>query len=210
MANHIIKANSKHGYAGNLNLQGYGERKKLFINLIAQASNIGKNVVFVAHENEEKDGDVKVIRPALSGSSLGDLIKELDVVGYMYSTGKKRIISFDACEKFYGKNTIQLPPESEIVAIQQGGKNDFLTSLVEKLKEQSLKRAETVKEYGELVELIKQASESILNPETANAYIETCKGLKVIWDSNLVARSFLSEKAKVLGLTFDKDSKKYV
>jgi hypothetical protein len=210
MTAYIIKANSKHGYAGNLSIQGYGERKKLFINLISQASNIGKNVVFVAHENEEKDGDIKVVRPALSGSSLGDLIKELDVVGYMYSTGKKRMISFDACERFYGKNTIQLPPESEILPIKEGGKNDFLSLLVDRLKEQSEKRAETVKKYGELIEVIKLASESIINQETANIYVETCKGLDVIWDSNLVARSLLSDKVKELNLSYDKDSKKYV
>ena len=66
---------------------------------------MGKSVIFVAHEREEKNGEDKQIRPEIGGSSAGDLIKELDLVGYMEAIGKDRTISFDPCEKFYGKNT---------------------------------------------------------------------------------------------------------
>ena len=44
---------------------------------------MGKSVIFVAHEREEKNGEEKQIRPEIGGSSAGDLIKELDLVGYM-------------------------------------------------------------------------------------------------------------------------------
>lgn len=49
---------------------------------------MGKSVIFVAHEREEKVGDEKQIRPEIGGSSAGDLIKELDLVGYMEAIGK--------------------------------------------------------------------------------------------------------------------------
>ena len=106
----IMQTNPKMRKAdGTLSLQGYGVRKNMFINFVSQVSLMGKSVIFVAHEREEKNGEDKQIRPEIGGSSAGDLIKELDLVGYMEAIGKDRTISFDPCEKFYGKNTCNLP-----------------------------------------------------------------------------------------------------
>ena len=110
MDKYIMQNNPKMRKAdGTLSLQGYGVRKNMFINFVNQVSLMGKSVIFVAHEREEKNGEEKQIRPEIGGSSAGDLIKELDLVGYMEAIGKDRTISFDPCEKFYGKNTCNLP-----------------------------------------------------------------------------------------------------
>ena len=99
---------------GSLSLKGYGARKTEFIRVLKTISIMGKHLVFVAHEREEKEGDQKIIRPEIGGSSAGDLIKELDLVGYVQAIGKQRTISFDPCEKFYGKNTCNLPGTTRI------------------------------------------------------------------------------------------------
>ena len=73
----IMQTNPKMKKAdGTLSLQGYGVRKNMFINFVNQVSLMGKSVIFVAHEREEKNGDDKQIRPEIGGSSAGDLIKE--------------------------------------------------------------------------------------------------------------------------------------
>ncbi|HLP42898.1 MAG TPA: ATP-binding protein, partial [Fibrobacteria bacterium] len=106
MSAFIIAGDPKMGRKdGQLALQGFGARKGMFQRFLAQAGMLGKHLVFVAHEKEEKDGDQKIIRPEIGGSSAGDLIKDLDLVGYMEAKGRVRTISFDPCEKFYGKNT---------------------------------------------------------------------------------------------------------
>lgn len=93
MDKYIMQNNPKMRKAdGTLSLQGYGLRKNMFINFVNQLSLMGKSVIFVAHEREEKVGDEKQIRPEIGGSSAGDLIKELDLVGYMEAIGKKRTI----------------------------------------------------------------------------------------------------------------------
>ena len=118
MDKYIMKNNPKMKKAdGTLSLQGYGVRKNMFINFVNQVTLMGKSVIFVAHEREEKNGEDKVIRPEIGGSSAGDLIKELDLVGYMEAIGKDRTISFDPCEKFYGKNTCNLPARIKIPVI---------------------------------------------------------------------------------------------
>ena len=136
MDKYIMKNNPKMKKAdGTLSLQGYGVRKNMFINFVNQVTLMGKSVIFVAHEREEKNGEDKQIRPEIGGSSAGDLIKELDVVGYMEAIGKDRTISFDPCEKFYGKNTCNLPARIKIPVIINAegtitGPNDFMTKIV--------------------------------------------------------------------------------
>ena len=74
---------------GVLNQKGYGIRKKEFIEFISELAKKGKSVIFVAHEKEEKDGEEKRLRADIGGSSSGDLMKELDLVGYMEIIGSK-------------------------------------------------------------------------------------------------------------------------
>jgi len=90
---------------GSLALKGYGQRKVMFANLLKRVSMMGKHIVFVAHEKEDKDGETRIVRPDMSGSSLGDLLKELDLVGYMQAYGKDRTICWSPQERFYAKNT---------------------------------------------------------------------------------------------------------
>lgn len=42
---------------GSLSLKGYGARKAEFIRVLKAISIMGKHIVFVAHEREEKEGD---------------------------------------------------------------------------------------------------------------------------------------------------------
>lgn len=148
MDKYIMQNNPKMKKAdGTLSLQGYGVRKNMFINFVNQVSLMGKSVIFVAHEREEKNGDEKQIRPEIGGSSAGDLIKELDLVGYMEAIGKKRTISFNPCEKFYGKNTCNLPERMEIPTIinEQGaptGSNDFMSKIIESYSNYQAKQTE--------------------------------------------------------------------
>ena len=93
---------------GALSLQGYGMRKAMFKRLINEVSIIGMNIIFVAHDKEDKHGEDVVVRPEVSGSAYQDLMKELDLVGYMMAYGKDRTITFDPDERFYTKNSCNL------------------------------------------------------------------------------------------------------
>lgn len=109
MSAYIIKTDPKMAMRdGSLSLKGYGVRKQMFINFIKQLALMGKNVVFIAHEREERRGEETFKRPEIGGSSANDLIKELDLVGYMYAVGKERVITFDPAEYYYAKNTCNL------------------------------------------------------------------------------------------------------
>ena len=215
MDKYIMQNNQKMRKAdGTISLQGYGVRKNMFINFVNQVSLMGKSVIFVAHEREEKNGEEKQIRPEIGGSSAGDLIKELDLVGYMEAIGKKRTISFNPCEKFYGKNTCNLPERMEIPIIinDKGdvtGENNFMTNIINTYSKYQEKQTELSSEYEDLLEVIKAQVELVNDVESANSVAKSLAGMQHIFDSKLQAGQLLNKRCKELGLKFDKIKKEY-
>ena len=211
----IIQTNPKmRKNDGTLSLQGYGVRKNMFINFVNQVSLMGKSVIFVAHEREEKNGDDKQIRPEIGGSSAGDLIKELDLVGYMEAIGKDRTISFDPCEKFYGKNTCNLPSRIKIPVIidssgQITGKNDFMTNVILTYKEYQAKQTELSSVYDTVVDAIRDTVEQVTDQVSANEARTAILNMTHVFDSKLRGSILPNEKCKKLGLKFNKASNLY-
>lgn len=215
MSTYIIQQDNRLGKRdGSLTLQGFGARKIMFINFLKRVSMMGKHVIFVAHEREEKDGDIRIVRPEIGGSSAGDLIKELDLVGYMQAIGNKRTISWTPQEKFYAKNTCNLPPMQEIPVIidAQGeivGHNDFMSKIFENYDNYLKQESNTRKKYDELISEIEGEVACICDAEQANSYVLSMKDKKQIWDSNAHAKSLITDRCKELGLKFNKTTKKY-
>jgi len=205
----IIKGDPKMGRKdGALSLQGYGARKMMFRNFLKKVSIMGKHLVFVAHDKEEGDRDNKIIRPEIGGSSSGDLIKELDLVGYMEAVGKERTISFDPCEKFYGKNTCQLEAIYKVPDVSAGG-NDFMTRIIAKWHEGLEHRRVMASAYSDLIELISGNLEDVKDAAGLNQFLEWAKGLQHVWDSKLQAGIRANAKAKELGLKFNRETMVY-
>lgn len=211
MSSYLIERDPKLRRAdGSLTLQGYGGRKVLFQNFLRMVSEKGKHIVFVAHDKEEKSGDVTVVRPEVGGSSAADLMKELDVVGYMEAIGRKRTISFDPQEKFYAKNTIGMGGVIEVPNLDQlGTKNEFGTIIVNRFVERLTTRDELLAKYRELMDVVEANIEAITDANTANSVSEWAKTQTHVWDSKFQAASMIAAKCKTLGLIFDKSAGVY-
>ena len=200
---------------GSLALKGYGQRKVMFVNLIKRISLMGKNVVFVAHEKEDKDGDVRRVRPDMSGSSLGDLIKELDLVGYMQAYGRDRNICWTPNESYYAKNTCNLPEFEKVPVIIDAhggisGENDYLTKTFANYGEYLKQQAKIGDDYTALVDQIAADIAAITDADGANAFIAKIDDYTHIWDSKAKARRLFAEHmAKVENVTYDKKTKRY-
>lgn len=212
MSTHLVLQDAKLGKRdGSLSLQGYGVRKTMFQNFLKQVALLGKHLVFVAHEKEEREGDQKIIRPEIGGSSAGDLIKELDLVGYLQSIGQKKTISFEPCEKFYGKNTCKLAPVIDLQStLEENKPNTQLTSIFDTYQKSLEERKQVATEYTKLMADISEKVEHISTPDSANEVSEWAKAFEGhIWDSKLQAALSINKKTKELGLVINKESKKY-
>lgn len=102
----ITSANAKHGSAtGGLSLQGYGALKSRFANWINQVRLGGRDVIMLAHEKEEKDGDDRIMRPDITGGSYVEVMKFTDLVGYLgIDRSGKRTLDFNPSDRHLGKN----------------------------------------------------------------------------------------------------------
>jgi len=200
---------------GSLALKGYGQRKVMFVNLLKRVSMMGKHIVFVAHEKEDKDGETRIVRPDMSGSSLGDLLKELDLVGYMQAYGKDRTICWSPQERFYAKNTCNLPAWEKVpVVIDENGgisgENDFLAKTFVGYAEYLKQQATIGEDYTNVVDQIAADIASITDADRANAFIAKIDDYTHIWDSKAKARRLFAEHmAKIDNVTYDKKTKRY-
>lgn len=214
MSAYIIKTDPKMGMRdGSLSLKGYGVRKTMFINFIKQLAIMGKNVVFIAHEREERRGEETFKRPEIGGSSANDLIKELDLVGYMYAFGKKRVITFDPAEYYYAKNTCNLQPVIELpVVVDESGKgssNVAFANIVKSYKASQEKRQAVTAEYEQLLNLIAETLSFATDVNSMNEVMKKVLSFEPIYDSVLRAKKAIVAKATELKLTYNTATKRY-
>lgn len=215
MSDYIMRNDSKMKQRdGSLSLKGYGARKVMFQNFLREVAMMGKNIVFVAHEREDKDGDTKIVRPEIGGSSAGDLMKELDLVGYVQAVGSDRTVYWTPQEKFYAKNTCNLPAWQKIpVIVDANGnvtqQNDTLQKVFGYYEANVKKIEETRKRYNELLEEIEQAISCITDAQSANEFAKNIAQAEIIWDSKVRARDLFKNKVEELKLKWNAKSKTY-
>ena len=214
MSAYIIRNDAKMAMRdGSLSLKGYGVRKQMFVNFIKQLALMGKNVIFIAHEREERRGEETFKRPEIGGSSANDLIKELDLVGYMYAIGKERVITFDPAEYYYAKNTCNLPAAIKLpVVVDETGKasqNVAMANIVKSYEAAQVKRQSMTAEYEQVLDIIAETMTYATDADSLNEAMAKVFGLEQIYDSLLKAQKAVAAKGKELGLTYNKISKKY-
>ena len=115
---------------GTYNIKIWGFIKQEFQNLKLKLQLLNKHLIFVSHVKEDKDGENKVYRMDVAGSTSETVTKILDFLGFCEMLVKSRSISFSPSARFYAKNSIELNDYLEIPQLKTGDKNDFLTKEV--------------------------------------------------------------------------------
>jgi phage nucleotide-binding protein len=132
---------------GNPTMAGWGWLKKTFKDYLKVLRDSGKNVILIAHIEENKDEDRIVKRPKIETKISDDIVNMVDIVGYMTSIQSegetKRIIIVDpGNDKFTAKDrTGQLgkviePDFSKIIGVCQGTASYSWSKKVEAKKEE--------------------------------------------------------------------------
>lgn len=200
---------------GSLSLKGFGARKTVFVNFLSECMIIKKNLVFVAHEKEDKDGDRRFIRPEIgSASNQGDLIKELDLVGYMRANGYQREICWTGTDQFYGKNSCNLAPVMPVPAIldQYGNPiadNNCLTNVFAAYNGYLNSQRELRTKFDNLMARTNAAIEKIDSLDAANDFWSKLQSVQPIWNSKVSSKMALDAKCFSLGLKFNEMTNAY-
>jgi hypothetical protein len=209
MGVYVTKHNPKYRQSNGQLTQGWGQIKIEFHALIKLINGKSKSVIFVAHESEEKEGDITKKRPDVSGSARKDIVKELDFMGYMEMSGNKRTISFSPSSAYYAKNSMGLDAVIEIPGIQTSNSfiRDVVVSAIRNRREQDKAQAGPYDEVIKQIDSIVNAAKDV--PAINKAYGKLT-ALDHIWDSKLYARAKISEVAKTLNAAWDKAAKRFI
>ena len=182
-------------------------------------SDLGKNIIFVAHRDTRKEGDDVVFVPALREKSYNSIVTELDLLGYMEMRSEngrvKRTITFDPTNRNDGKNTCNLPSVMEVPTIIDAkgnptGKNLFITErIINPYLGMLAAKKEAQEKYDRVVSEIREQIEYITDAQSANDFATRINNFEHVGSSLNMARQLFANKVKSLGLILDKETKIY-
>lgn len=209
---YVSKRNPKARQAdGQMTPKGWGEVKSEFGNLVRLLNSKGKNIIFVAHESEERNGDDTIKRPDCSGSARRDIVKELDWMGYVEMVGTKHMLNFDPTDRYYAKNSLGVDGTFVIPRLTGNEPNNFISKNIVRLTADKLaEEAVLRKEYDALIADIESKVAAVKDIETANAFYAGRGDVPVIWDSTFQMQKLLIARVHAVGLEFSKETKKFV
>lgn len=128
----IIRRNPKSGRGGALTLQGYGTLKAEFVAWVKSVNAIGKDVVLIAHMDEQRNGDDIIERLDVQGGSKGEIYKAADAMGRIAIREGKRWLMFSPTDAAFGKNPGQLAP---LELAHPDKEPDFLAGVIAQIKD---------------------------------------------------------------------------
>ena len=171
LSSQIMREQPKCGSQGSLTLQGYGVLKTRFNAFLATLQTLNKHVIFIAHDKEGKDGENTVIRPDVIGGSLALLMRSMDLVGYIESVNNRRVVNCSPTDRYYGKNSCNLPLIEFDVDKGQGTLEEIFTTYFDAQGVTALEMGD----YLELMQFIKDGIDSITDIDSATEMTETLK-----------------------------------
>lgn len=195
----IIQRDPKMGRGGSLTLQGYGQLKALFQAWLKMLNSLGKDVLLLAHLDEQRSGDDVIERLDIQGSSKAEIYKTSDAMGRIILQGNKRYIDFSPRPFAFGKNPANLPLiEFPSPAVQP----DTLAKVITQIKASINKLSAEQKDAQQLIEEWAQFLGGLTakDIETLNSNLT---GLK---KAPLAVRSQAGKRAKELGWKWNKSS----
>jgi hypothetical protein len=196
----IIRRNPKAGRNGALTLQGYGTLKAEFVGWLKHLNTLGKDVILIAHMDEQRNGDEIIERLDVQGGSKGEIYKAADAMGRLLIRDGKRWINFSPTDASFGKNPGQLPP-LEVPSFDKDP--DFLAGVVATIKQRL--NALTEDQIAAQV-AITRWRDQIGQYKTADDFNRALPDVKA---ENKAVQSIFAEAATKAGFVFDKQAKQY-
>lgn len=205
LAADIIRNSPKMGYNGALSLQGYGQLKSQFASWIKRLTTMGKDVVMIAHDKEDKRGDEVAIRPDIQGGSYGEVFKIADAVGYMYMSELGKTLDFNPTSKWEGKNVAALPA-IKIPDYRVDG--EFFAGVLTQIKDSMNQLSEEGKMLADMVSKEREALDKVADVAALNKSAEHSQTLPKAVQAPV--KKLIMDRAKVLGFAFDKKAGAFV
>lgn len=198
----IIRVNPKHGRGGALTLQGYGELKSRFTSFLKLLNSFGKDVVLIAHMDEQRNGDDIIERLDVQGGSKGEIYKAADAMGRLVIANNKRWLRFSPTDAAFGKNPGQLEP-LEVPDFTSAEFDTFLASIIQRIKDRLNELTESQREAMAEQHWFRDALPKVEDADGINGLLARAA------TGGTVCKELLHKRARELGMAWDKATSEY-
>lgn len=201
LAQDIIRSNSKLSHGGALSQKGWGQLGVRFSAFLKLLRGFGKDVVLIAHMDEQKDGDAIKERLKISGGSKDLVLTDSDVIARISMIQRSRYLMFSPSDTAFGKDPAGIG-EMPIPDASSGDYATCLADVVQRIKDSlnSLSEAQVEALAAQKAEMEWFANS--LPKMTGAEHINGVLGRARAAGGN--ARQMVMERANELGLIFDR------
>lgn len=197
----ILRRDPKAGRGGALSLQGYGKLKAEFVAWIKAVNAMGKDVVLIAHMDEQRNGDDLIERLDVQGGSKGELYKSADAMGRIALRNGARRLDFSPTDAAFGKNPANLDP----LDVPHPTKDPaFLAGVIARIKGTLNAGAEEQRKAAAVLTEWRERIAGLSDADQFNAALEDLK------QAPRAAQALFAAAAKDKGLKADKAAGIYV
>ena len=203
LAQDVIKSDSRLAYGGALNQQGWGKLGVRFSAFLRLVRGFGKDVILIAHMDEQKDGDQIKERLKIPGGSKDVILTDSDVIARISIYNKERHLVFSPTETSFGKDpaglvSMPIPPANSAEYA------DCITRIIAGVKAKLNALSDDQIAHKTEVEWFRMTLPNIMEPEGINAILGRAK------KAGKDVAKMVVDRAAELQLEYDPASKGYV
>ena len=199
---------------GGISLQGYGFVKTLWNDFTRQLRQ-NFNVVYIFHENAEKNGDDGTFYSiVVEGAAKNTVWQSADLAARLFINNGQRYLGFSPTEQYSAKSSFGISGLIEVPELKPGEPNDFLAKLFAKVRKnlaaESAALTPEKQKYDYAMADAKKMVESVNSPEQVQEVVDGIKKLDHALTSEKEALAMLKARTAELDIVWDKTKKKYV
>lgn len=198
---------------GGFALQGFNTVKMEFIRLSAELRK-KYNVIYLFHENMERNGDEPFYNIVCEGSTKTTVWQPADLGAHLHIMNGKRYLGFTPTANYNAKAAYGIKGLIEVPELEDGQPNDFLTKLFSKvranLNAETEALGEDMEKYHKAMSNGLELIDTITDPEQVNNVVEQIKALEHGLTSEKELLATLKKHLGEVGIKWDKASKSYV
>lgn len=202
LAQDIIRSNSRLSHGGALSQQGWGQLGVRFSAFLKLLRGFGKDVVLIAHMDEQKDGDSIKERLKISGGSKDLVLTDSDVIARISIISKQRYLVFSPTETAFGKD----PAGIGELAVPNAGTPEYdgcLSNILATIKDRLNALSEAQVAHKQEIDWFSEHLPKT-NADHINDVLERAR------NAGRDVMALVHERSKELGMTFDKATGQYI
>lgn len=199
---------------GGISLQGYGFVKSLWNDFTRELRQYF-NVVYIFHEQAEKNGDDGTFYSiVVEGAAKNVVWQSADLAARLFISNGQRYLGFTPTDQYSAKSSFGISGLVQVPDLSKGQPNDFLTKLFAKVRSNLAAESEATApqkvKYIAAIAEAKNICECVNSPEDVPDAVKAISALDHALTSSREAKAMLKARMDELGIVYDKANKAYV